>query len=107
MRSLILFVLLAAAVVFGYPPFNEGASGACDALERVAVRVTLPGEPSKPGSPDLMLGQLLQGISKGQFAMVAVRNSYPDLPVTPACALLYWRALLDPAGFRRDALSLR
>lgn len=107
MRALAVLVVLVVIVFFGYPPFNEGASGPCDALERVAIRATLPSDARKPGSPDLMLGQLLQGVSKGQFAAVAVRNQYPNLPVIPACTMLYWKALLNPEGFRRDARSFR
>ena len=107
MRSLLLLLFLVGFGFFGYPLFNEGASSSCDALERVALRVTLPADAAKTGSADLMLSQLLQGVSKGQFATVAVRNKYPNLPVTPACAMLYWQAILDPASFRRDAATLR
>ena len=54
-----------------------------------------------------MLGQLFQGVSKGQFASVAVRHEYPNVPVTAACAMLYWRAIIDPNGFREQAGRLR
>lgn len=107
MKWLVLLVIVGTGVFFGYPLVNEDASGECDALERAAVLVALSTDDHKPKPQDELLGQFLQGFSKGQFANVAVRNKYPNVPVSVACTMLYWRAILDPKGFRDDAQKLR
>ena len=119
MKTLLLLVIVAAGGFFGYPLINEDSSSECDALERIAVRTFADIKDKRPqaqgtpqGTPQGMIaeqviGQLLQGTSKGQFAQVAVRNQFPDLPVGAACALLYWKALIDPEGFRKDPTRLR
>jgi hypothetical protein len=56
---------------------------------------------------DQLLVQFFQGLSRGQFASVAVRNEYPNTPVTVACTMLYCRAITDPKGFRDGAGRLR
>jgi hypothetical protein len=103
MKWLILLVIVGATAGFGYPLVNEDAGGECDALERVAIRIGLSTDDQKPKPQDALLGQFLQGFSKGQFASVAVRNEYPNVPVSVACTGLYWRAILDPQGFRDGA----
>ena len=107
MKWLILLVVIAAAVFFGYPLLNEDAGGECDALERASVRVMLSKDDGKARPQEQVLGQFFQGLSKGQFASVEVRNEYPNVPVTAACAMLYWRAILDPKGLRQEAGKLR
>jgi hypothetical protein len=107
MKWLILLIVVGAGAFFGYPLFNEDAGSECDALERASVRIALSDDGGKAKTQDQMLGQLFQGLSKGQFASVAVRNEYPNVPVTAACAMLYWRAILDLKGFREDAGKLR
>lgn len=107
MKWLVLLVIIGAAGFFGYPLLNEDASGECDALERVAVRLALADADGKAKPQEHALGQFFQGFSKGQFASVAVRNEYPNVPVTAACAMLYWRAILDPKHFRDEAAKLR
>ena len=92
---------------FGYPLLNEDTSGECDALEKIAVRVAFTAENGRPPPQGQLLGQLFQGLSQGRFAGVAVRNDYPDVPVTVACTMLYWRAVIDPNGIRREAAKLR
>jgi hypothetical protein len=103
MKSLILLVIVGAGASFGFPLINEDAGSECDALERLVVRVALSTDNRKPQPHDALLGQFFQGFSKGQFASVAVSNEYPNVPVTVACALLYWRAIVDPKGFKEDA----
>ncbi len=100
MKALILLLIAAACVFFGYPLLNENSGNECDALERAAVRTALGGGNRAAQPPDQLLGQFVQGLSRGQFAGVAVRNQYPDTPVTIACTLLYWRAIIDPNSFR-------
>ena len=107
MRLLLLLVLLGGAVFFFYPLLNEDAGGQCDAFERLAVRLTLASEGGRTKPEQQALGQLVQGLSKGQMANIAVRNEYPNVPVALACTMLYWRALLDPQGFRESALKPR
>ena len=123
MKTLLLLVIVAAGGFFGYPLINEDSSSECDALERIAVRTfadikdkraqtqgTPQGTPQGTHQGNIaeqVIGQLLQGTSKGQFAQVAVRNQFPDLPVGAACALLYWKALVDPEDFRKDPTRLR
>jgi hypothetical protein len=104
-KWLLLLVVIGVGVFFGYPLVNEDASGECDALERAAVRLAFGPGDRRP--QEQMLGQLFQGVSKGQFASVAVRHEYPNVPVTAACAMLYWRAIIDPNGFREQAGRLR
>lgn len=106
MRWLILLVVVAAAVFFGYPMLNEDASSECDALERASVRIALSEGKRSPAAQEQIFGQLVQGLSKGQFASVAVRNEYPNIPATAACAMLYWRAITDPEKFREAARKL-
>jgi hypothetical protein len=111
MKLLLLLVIVAAGGFFGYPLINEDSSSECDALERIAVRTFADTKDKRPQAQgtiaEQVIGQLLQGTSKGQFAQVAVRNQFPDLPVGAACALLYWKALVDPEGFRKDPTRLR
>ena len=107
MKWLIGLVVIGAVVFFGYPLFNEDASGECDALERMSVRLALSDDDGKAKAPDKMLGQLVQGFSKGQFTSIAVRNEYPNVPVVAACAMLYWRAVVDPKQFRKETEKLR
>lgn len=102
MRGFILLVVIVVAV-FGYPLFNEDARSECDALERIAIRITLPGDDDK----DKIVAPLVQGFSKGDFASAVVKNEYPRLPATAACTMLYWRALVDPKSVREDMTKLR
>ncbi|MGE0225179.1 MAG: hypothetical protein AB7F35_13085 [Acetobacteraceae bacterium] len=107
---IILLLLLLAVVAMGYPLIQEDTTSECDALERIAVRVLADGRDTvgRPADTPMgqMLGQILQGASKGQFAGIAVRNEFPELPASVACALLYWKARLDPEGFRKDPIKL-
>lgn len=105
MKSLLLLPVLLAAGFFGYPLLAEDASAECDALERMAIREVMP--PNKrPQAQDRLLGEFIQGLSKGRFASVAVRNEYPNLPASAGCATLYWRAIANPQGFREIAARL-
>ena len=107
MKWLILLVVIAAGVFFGYPLVNEDSSSECDALERASVRIALTDDDNKAKPQEQVLGQFVQGFSKGQFASVAVKNEYPNIPATAACTMLYWRAIIDPKRFREDAKKLR
>ena len=105
LKWLIALVVIGAVVFFGFPLFNEDASGECDALERGTMRLALSGDDkAKQGQA---IGQLFQGFSQGGFARIAVRNEYPNTPVTAACAMLYWRAILDPEEFRKKVGKLK
>jgi hypothetical protein len=103
MKWLVLLLIVGGGGFFGYPLLNEDAGGECDALERVVVHVALSTGNRKPQPQDALLGQFFQSFSKGQFASVAARNEYPNVPVTVACTMLYWRAIVDPKAFRDDA----
>jgi hypothetical protein len=105
MKSLIALVSLAVLVSFGYPLLSEDSGSECDAFERLAVRLALGNDPQKPPAPDLILGQFLQGLSKGQFARAQARDRYPNVPTTVACTILYWRAVGDPDSFRQTAVG--
>ena len=107
MKWLFLLAIVGIVVFFGFPLFNEDAGGECDALERMSVRLALSDDDGKAKAPDKMLGQLVQGFSKGQFTSIAVRNEYPNVPVVAACTALYWRAIVDPKRFRKEAEKLR
>jgi hypothetical protein len=107
MKWLVLLLIVAAGAFFGYPLVNEDSGGECDALERAAIRVGLSSDDHKPAPQDAMIGQFIQDFSKGQFASVAVRNEYPNVPVSIACTALYWRTIVDPKGFRDDSAKLR
>jgi hypothetical protein len=107
MKWLVLLAIVGVGAFFGYPLVNEDAGGECDAVERAAIRVGLSTDDQKPKPQDALLGQFLQGFSKGQFASLAVGNEYPNVPVSVACTGLYWRALIDPKGFQGDAARLR
>ena len=104
---IVLVVLVVAGAFFGYPLLNEDTGSECDALERASVRIALAGDDRKLEPREQLLGQFFQGLSKGQFANVAVRNEYPDLPVGVACSMLYWRGIVDPKRFRKDFGKLR
>ena len=109
LKFIVLLLALAAAFV-GYPLLNEDASSTCDALERIAVRVIAEERDRRPrqheGPAGDVITHLLQGASQGQFAGLAVRNQFPELPVSLACTMLYWKAKIDPEGFRKNPLSL-
>jgi hypothetical protein len=107
MRALILLVIIVAAGFFGYPLLNEGSSGECDALERVALRVSVDKGADKAKPQDQVLGQVAQQFSHGELARAIVKDQYPALPVPVACTMLYWRAVVDPKGFRENAKKLR
>jgi hypothetical protein len=107
MKALILVLIIAAGAFFGYPLLNENSGNECAALESVAIRTTLGGGNRSAQPPDQLLGQFFQGVSRGQFAGVAVRNQYPNTPVTVACTVLYWRAIIDPQSFREGFRKVR
>lgn len=88
MKWLVLLVIVGAGAFFGYPLLNEDAGGECDALERAAIRIGLSTDDQKPKPQDALLGQFLQGFSKGQFASVA-GNGYPNVPLSVPCTGLY------------------
>jgi hypothetical protein len=108
MIKLIVLLALLVGAFIGYPLINEDTSSTCDALERIGLRVMA--ETRGGRMPDQSGGgavaQLLQGASQGQFARLAVRDQYPELPVSLGCALLYWKARIDPEGFRKAPLTL-
>jgi|ERR1051326_1150328 hypothetical protein len=104
---LVLIGLVGAAGFLGYPLLGEDSGSECDAFERLAVRLALGDNPQQPPKADQLLGQFLQGFSKGQFARAEARDRYPNVPVTVACAFLYWRAISDPNGFRQASLGRR
>ena len=95
------------AGAFGYPLLNEDTGSECDALEQVALRLTVGAHRQSSPGPDQILGQLLQGLSKGQIARAAARDQYPHTPATIACSILYWRAVIDPNSFRKITIDLR
>jgi hypothetical protein len=103
MKWLVLLIIVCAlGLFFGYPLANEDSGGECDALERVTVRIALSADNQKPPAEIVMFGQLFQGLSRGQTARVAVKNKYPNVPVSVGCTMLYWRAIVDPKGFRSN-----
>jgi hypothetical protein len=104
---LVLISLAAAGVFFGYPLVDEDSGSECDAFERLAVRLAIGTDRQKPPPSDLLLGQFLQGFSKGQLARAEARDRYPNAPAAVACAMLYWRAVSDPNGFRLAPLGRR
>ncbi len=100
------FLLLIAAIVgvgFAYPLVGEGTTSSCDAVEKVTVRVVAVHDKDHPSS--LVLGSLLQGISRGQFAAVAAKDRYPSLPPAVACTVLYWHAVLNTEDFVDDVVK--
>jgi hypothetical protein len=107
MKTLVALFSLAVVVLFGYPLLSEDSGSECDAFERLAVRLALGTDPQKSPTPDLLLSQFLQGLSKGQFARAEARDQYPNVPVTVACTMLYWRAVGDPGSFRQSVVDRR
>jgi hypothetical protein len=105
MKGLILLIAVAAGVAFGYPLVGEDTGSSCDALERVTLRVVAARDKETSAGGQL-LGQLLQGLSRGQFAAVAAKDRYPTLPPGVACAVLYWQAVLDTDNFVEDVARL-
>jgi hypothetical protein len=101
MKSLISLIVVIAAVFFGYPLVGEGTTSSCNALERVTVRVVSARDKDDHGG-SLLLGNLLQGLSQGQFAAVAAKDRYPALPPAVACTVLYWQAVVDTEDFAKD-----
>lgn len=104
MRNLLLLIVVVAAVAFGYPLVAEETTSPCDALERVTVRVVSAHDKDDHGG-SLVLGTLLQGLSRGQFAAVAANDHYPQLPPTVACTALYWQAVVDSDDFVKDVVK--
>ena len=104
---LFLVAVVAAATFLGYPLLSEDSGSECDSFERLAVRLSLGANTQKPQTPDLLLGQFLQGFSKGQLARAEARDRYPNVPVTVACAILYWRAVGDPNSLRQSVTGRR
>ncbi len=101
LKNLILLVVIVAVAAFAYPLVGEGTTSSCDALERVTVRVVSARDKDDRGS-SLLLGNLLQGLSRGQFAAVAAKDRYPSLPPAVACTVLYWQAVVDTDDFAKD-----
>jgi hypothetical protein len=95
-KSLALLIAVGVAGFLGYPLINEDSGSECDAFERLAVRTVLGADGPDESGPGLLLGQWLQGLSKGQLAHTAARDQYPNVPVSVACTMLYWRATADP-----------
>ena len=105
MRFLILLIVLVAGGLVLYPLVGEETTTACNALERVSARV-LAARDGDHRVGSLLLGQLLQGLSDGQFAALAAKNRYPTLPPGLACTVMYWRAVLDTDHFVKDVSKL-
>ena len=105
MKGLILLIVVVAGVAFGYPLVGEGTTSSCDAVEKITVRVVAVHDKDQPSG--LVLGTLLQGLSRGQFAAVAAKERYPSLPPAVACTVLYWRAVLDTEGYVDDVVKPR
>lgn len=106
MRNLILLIVLVAGAFFGYPLVGEGTTSSCDALERVTVRiVSARDKDDRAGS--LLLGNLIQGISRGAFAAAAAKDRYPALPPAVACTVLYWQAVVDTEDFAKDIAKVQ
>jgi hypothetical protein len=105
MKSLVALLALVAVVSFGYPLLSEDSGNECDAFERLAVRLTLGTAPRRSPTPDLLISQFLQGLSKGQFARAEARDRYPNVPATVACTILYWRAVADPQRVPQIAIG--
>lgn len=101
LRRLILVVVVLLVVAFAYPLAMEGTASECDALEK-QVLVVLRDDLGTPGAVDDMLTDVLQGsASKGRLMEAYVRHKYRSLPPAAACALGYWRTLVDPGWLRR------
>jgi hypothetical protein len=94
MKTAIVLIMLIAAC-FGYPMVRESADGQCDALEKMVIRLT---------SVSDITANLVQGLSHGKMAELAVRRRYPDLPPSLACTYFYWKATADPAGLQQDMM---
>jgi hypothetical protein len=95
-KSLALLIAVGVAGFLGYPLINEDSGSECDAFERLAVRTILGADSPDESRPGLLLGQWLQGLSKGQLANTIAKAQYPTVPVSVACTMLYWRATTDP-----------
>jgi hypothetical protein len=108
MKTLIvLLVLLAIGGSFAYPLAIEDRSSECDSLERLVVRLAIGINQQTAPNPDVVIGQSLQGFSNGQVARAEAREQYPKLPASIACTVLYWRAIVDPNGFRQSIIGRR
>lgn len=101
MKNLILLLVVVAVAFFGYPLVGEDTTSPCDALERITVRV-VSAHDKDDHAGSLLLGNLLQGLSRGQFASVAAKDRYPQLPPVVACTVLYWHAVVDTEDFVKD-----
>jgi hypothetical protein len=104
MRNLLLLIVVVAGVAFGYPLVAEDTTSPCDALERVTVRV-VSAHDKDDHTGSLVLGNLLQGLSRGQFASVAAKDRYPQFPPALACTVLYWQAVVDSEDFVKDVVK--
>jgi hypothetical protein len=103
MKTTLLVIVLLAAGFYAYPLVGEGTGSPCDALEHIMLRKAAVERPA--GSLDVLLGQMLQGVSRGTIANVVAQDRYPRLPTGIACTVLYWRTLgggkdLQPSGIR-------
>ncbi len=91
MKTLLWVIVLLAAGFYAYPLVGEGTGSPCDALEHIMLCKTAVQRPA--GSPELLLGQLLQGVSRGTIANAVAQDQYPHMPTGIACTMLYWRTL--------------
>lgn len=106
MRSLLLLIVIVAVAAFAYPLAGEGTTNSCDALEKVTVRVvSAHDKDNKSGS--LLVGNLLNGLSHGQFAAMAAKDHYPALPPALACTVLYWHAVVDSEDYADEVTKLK
>jgi hypothetical protein len=100
MKALVLLLVVVGGF-FAYPLLSEDSSSECDALERAAVRAATGPGGAQAKTPESLVGQFILGFSKGRFASEVVKNKYPEMPASAACAMLYWKAALDPESLRQ------
>jgi hypothetical protein len=92
MRSLLGFlVILLAALFFAYPLLSEDSGGECSALAQHVEHLT-----SRDGAGRLIIGHYAPAAAAPDGAALAAQQ-YPALPRAAACALAYWRSMLQPA----------
>src|SRR5579872_1100602 len=103
MRILVLPLVLCGVAFFGYPLLNEGAGGECNALERSILGNVADKDDKDIRKQELVIGHLVQGVSHGQLASIWVEDEYPTFPPVVACTYLYWRGLIDPDAFKKEA----
>jgi hypothetical protein len=97
--GLALFAVI-GLIGFGYPMLNEDTGNLCGALESRLISLAEMRDADQ--SSKIILLSLQSSLSNGSVIRVALKQQHPDVPVSLACGITYWRLMFNPDSIKRE-----